>query len=85
MQVIHRAGLNHCNTSLTHSLTHSLNRFKYDTKISNHADLSAVIANEVKTQMIEFSKGTVTDKSQYPPGTDHSLTHSFIHSLTHSF
>ena len=68
--------------SLTHSLTHSLISIKYENKITTHGDLSAVIANEVKSQMIELSQLKGADKSQYPPGMVHSLIR---HLLTHSF
>ena len=55
-----------------YSLTYSFISIKYENKITTHGDLSAVIANEVKNQLIEFSKGTTTDKSRYPPGRGHS-------------
>ena len=71
--------------SLIYSFTHLLYSFisiKYENKITTHGDLSAIIANEVKSQMIELSQLKGTDKSQYPPGMVHSLIR---HLLTHSF
>jgi hypothetical protein len=66
----------------SHDSNSSSNSIKYENKITTHGDLSAVIANEVKSQMIELSQLKGADKSQYPPGMVHSLIR---HLLTHSF